>query len=81
MKEKKIVVTDDAKFVDSYITYSLSKLKDRPDHDRRYSIDSSKIHKLGWAPILSQHFNNSMKKTINWYIENEWWWKPSIKGK
>ena len=59
----------------------ISYVKDRLGHDRRYSIDSCKIYKLGWAPSLSQHFNNSMKKTINWYIENEWWWKPLIEGK
>ena len=62
-------------------TSLISYVKDRLGHDRRYSIDSSKIHKLGWTPTLSQHFNSSMKKTINWYIDNEWWWKPLIVGK
>jgi dTDP-glucose 4,6-dehydratase len=56
-------------------------MKDRPGHDRRYSIDSSKIKELGWKPTLSQNFDDSMKKTIHWYVKNEWWWKPLIDRK
>jgi len=58
----------------SLITY----VKDRPGHDRRYSIDSSKIHKLGWKPTLSKDFQNTLKKTIQWYVHNKWWWKPLV---
>ncbi|MBN1292600.1 MAG: dTDP-glucose 4,6-dehydratase [Candidatus Latescibacteria bacterium] len=47
-------------------------VKDRPGHDRRYAIDSSKIkHKLGWKP--AETFETGMEKTILWYIENTKW--------
>jgi len=58
----------------------IKHVKDRPGHDRRYSIDSSKIKKLGWIPKKSQDFEKSMKETIQWYINNEWWWKKLIGG-
>ncbi len=45
--------------------------KDRPGHDIRYSIDSSKLQKLGWKPINS--FDESLEKTIKWYIDNPNW--------
>ncbi|GJQ63921.1 MAG: dTDP-glucose 4,6-dehydratase [Melioribacteraceae bacterium] len=49
-------------------------VKDRPGHDRRYAIDSSKIEKeLGWKPEIS--FDEGMKATINWYLENKTWWE------
>ncbi len=54
-------------------------VKDRPGHDRRYAIDSSKIGKeLGWKPEFS--FNEAIEKTINWYIENKNWWSRIITG-
>ena len=43
-------------------------------HDKRYSLDCTKIRKLGWKP--EHDFEKAMKKTIKWFIENEWWWKP-----
>ena len=47
---------------------------DRPGHDIRYSLDSSKIrHKLGWKP--RQEFDKSLTETINWYLENQNEWK------
>jgi len=47
---------------------------DRPGHDIRYSLDSSKIQKLGWKP---QHkFKDDLKETVAWYLQNEWWWQP-----
>ena len=49
-------------------------VKDRPGHDFRYAIDSSKILKnLDWNPIES--FNSGIKKTIDWYLKNESWWR------
>ena len=56
----------------------IKHVKDRPGHDRRYAINSTKIKKLGWKPLLSQNFIGSLKKTIHWYVTNEWWWKPLI---
>ena len=50
-------------------------VEDRPGHDLRYSLDSSKLRvELGWCP--RQSFNDGMEKTVNWYLQNESWWKP-----
>jgi dTDP-glucose 4,6-dehydratase len=59
-------------------TSLISFVKDRPGHDRRYSIRSSKIEHLGWKPTLSKAFHETLKTTIQWYIQNEWWWRPLI---
>ncbi len=54
-------------------------VKDRPGHDKRYAIDSSKIQKeLGWSPI--ETFETGLKKTVLWYLENESWWKNVLSG-
>ncbi|RKL61643.1 dTDP-glucose 4,6-dehydratase [Thermoanaerobacteraceae bacterium SP2] len=54
-------------------------VKDRPGHDRRYAIDSTKIQQeLGWKPKYK--FEEGMKKTISWYLENIDWWKKIISG-
>lgn len=48
---------------------------DRPGHDVRYSLDSSKIRtKLSWKPKFSQE--EALEATVNWYVRNKWWWKP-----
>ncbi len=49
-------------------------VEDRPGHDIRYSLDSSKITELGWRP--EHNFKQGLKDTVEWYLENEWWWKP-----
>jgi len=49
-------------------------VKDRPGHDKRYAIDFSKIKKeLGWEPSVS--FTEGLQKTVEWYKNNETWWK------
>lgn len=54
-------------------------VKDRPGHDRRYSVDSSKLRKeLGWEPKFK--FAEGIKRTIEWYKNNESWWKPLKSG-
>lgn len=54
-------------------------VKDRPGHDRRYAIDSSKImNELGWKP--AHVFEDGIELTINWYVENENWWKKVMSG-
>ena len=54
-------------------------VKDRLGHDRRYAIDCSKIEKeLGWKPAYS--FEDGMKKTIRWYIDNRPWWEKIKSG-
>jgi len=49
-------------------------VEDRPGHDLRYSVDSSKIRTLGWKPQHS--FTEALDATIAWYRDNEWWWRP-----
>lgn len=49
-------------------------VEDRPGHDIRYSLDSTKIRALGWQP--RQKFESALRETIQWYVTNEWWWKP-----
>jgi len=54
-------------------------VKDRPGHDRRYAIDSTKIRtELGWKPSFM--FDEAICRTIEWYKENESWWKRIISG-
>ena len=53
----------------------ISFVEDRPGHDIKNSLDSSKIRtELGWKPKFS--FEEALEATVNWYKENEWWWKP-----
>jgi dTDP-glucose 4,6-dehydratase len=50
---------------------------DRKGHDRRYSLDISKIQKeLGYQPKVT--FEDGLKQTIRWYKENKWWWEPLV---
>ena len=50
-------------------------VEDRPGHDIRYSLDSSKLrNELGWSPRHS--LQEALKTTVNWYMDNEWWWRP-----
>lgn len=53
-------------------------VQDRPGHDFRYSITTEKIRSLGWIPANT--FEEGMKKTIDWYLENTGWWKPLLKN-
>ena len=49
-------------------------VKDRPGHDLRYAIDSSKLqNKLGWSP--KETFETGIRKTIDWYLDNKTWWQ------
>jgi len=56
----------------------IKPVPDRPAHDRRYSLDCSKIHELGWKP--THNFEDALDKTIEWYKINEDWWR-NIKEK
>jgi len=52
---------------------------DRPGHDRRYALDASKIiRELGWKPAYS--FEEALTTTINWYLDNEHWWRQIKSG-
>lgn len=50
---------------------------DRPGHDRRYSIDCSKVRALGWKP--ERDLDDALASTVEWYRSNRWWWGP-LKG-
>lgn len=53
------------------ITY----VADRPGHDLRYAIDPAKLMtELGWKP--RENFDTGIRRTVQWYLENEWWWGP-----
>ena len=48
---------------------------DRPGHDMRYAIDAGKIEReLGWKP--AETFETGLRKTVQWYLDNKWWWEP-----
>ncbi len=48
-------------------------VQDRLGHDLRYSLDCSKLKKLGWAPEYD--FDTALDSTIQWYVNNRWWWE------
>ncbi|WP_022677165.1 dTDP-glucose 4,6-dehydratase [Novosphingobium sp. B-7] len=48
---------------------------DRPGHDARYAIDATKLeNELGWR--AQENFDSGIEKTVRWYLDNEWWWRP-----
>ncbi len=53
-------------------------VKDRPGHDRRYSIDAGKLRGLGWRPRMD--WDEGMAATVRWYQDNPWWWRPIKNG-
>jgi dTDP-glucose 4,6-dehydratase len=52
----------------------IKPVADRPGHDRRYCLDTSKLRALGWAPQAA--FETGLRDTIDWYRRNDWWWRP-----
>ncbi len=56
---------------ESLITF----VTDRPGHDQRYAIDATKLEtELGWR--AEETFETGIEKTVRWYLDNEWWWRP-----
>jgi dTDP-glucose 4,6-dehydratase len=53
-------------------------VEDRPGHDRRYSLDCTKIKALGWQP--RHKFEEALEETVRWYVENQWWWRKIKSG-
>lgn len=57
----------------------ITHVKDRPGHDLRYAIDASKIEReLGWKP--EETFETGLRKTVEWYLNNEGWWQAVLDG-
>ncbi len=52
-------------------------VSDRKGHDKRYSVDTTKMRSLGWKPL--NNFEDSLWKTIRWYKTNRWWWEPLLR--
>lgn len=55
-------------------TSLIKHVADRQGHDRRYSLDTTKLQSLGWQPQVP--FEAGLRETVAWYVENEWWWRP-----
>jgi dTDP-glucose 4,6-dehydratase len=55
----------------------IEHVSDRLGHDRRYSLSSDKVRELGWEPKVG--FEEGLRRTVEWYRENDWWWGP-IRG-
>lgn len=51
-------------------------VQDRPGHDLRYSLDTAKLRSMGWSPAYT--FEEALRETVRWYVENEWWWRPLL---
>jgi dTDP-glucose 4,6-dehydratase len=56
----------------------IEHVRDRPGHDRRYSLSSHKVRALGWSPAV--RFDDGLAQTVRWYRENTWWWEPIRSG-
>jgi dTDP-glucose 4,6-dehydratase len=52
----------------------IKPVADRPGHDRRYCLDTNKLRNVGWTP--REPFDEGLRRTIEWYRRNEWWWRP-----
>src|SRR5688572_21305925 len=59
-------------------TSLVRKVADRPGHDRRYSVDSTKLRALGWSP--AHDFATAVAATVEWYVTREDWWRPLKSG-
>lgn len=72
-------ILDEVKPKDSKYADQIKFVQDRPGHDMRYAIDASKIQReLGWKP--QETFESGIRKTVEWYIGNETWWKAVQDG-
>jgi dTDP-glucose 4,6-dehydratase len=52
----------------------IKPVADRPGHDRRYALDTTKLRQLGWAPEIT--FDEGLTETVSWYRDNQAWWRP-----
>jgi len=58
-------------------TSAIEYVQDRAGHDWRYSLDSSKLRAMGWAP--QTRFETALEETVRWYVQHERWWKPLLR--
>ncbi|MEP7199337.1 MAG: dTDP-glucose 4,6-dehydratase, partial [Chloroflexota bacterium] len=56
----------------------MRRVADRPGHDKRYALDTTKLRALGWAPRAD--FESALRETVEWYVKNEWWWRKIKSG-
>jgi dTDP-glucose 4,6-dehydratase len=54
----------------------IEPVQDRLGHDRRYSIDTTKVRALGWSP--RHDLDDALDQTVRWYRDNRWWWEPLL---
>lgn len=54
----------------------IQSVPDRPGHDRRYAVDSGRLHALGWRPAHA--FDAALAATVRWYVERQDWWRPLV---
>jgi dTDP-glucose 4,6-dehydratase len=73
-RELTLMLLDLMGFHEEWITM----VADRPGHDRRYSLDASKLRALGWAPEMD--FQEGLEKTVDWYRNNRSWWEKIKSG-
>jgi len=74
-----IMITDSILELTGKSKELIKYVNDRPGHDRRYALDTTKLSALGWDPPTD--FNSGMEKTVKWYMENRDWWEPLKSGK
>ena len=68
-------ILDDIKPKEGSYGDQITFVADRPGHDRRYAIDATKLKtELGWRP--QEDFDTGIRKTVQWYLDNRWWWEP-----
>jgi dTDP-glucose 4,6-dehydratase len=56
----------------------ISHVRDRPGHDRRYSLSAARLEALGWTAAV--RFDEGIERTVAWYRDNAWWWEPIRSG-
>ena len=68
------------KYYETNFTDYIKYVEDRPGHDRKYAIDSSKIKReINWTP--NTNFSNGLKKTVTWFLKNKTWWTEILNNK
>jgi dTDP-glucose 4,6-dehydratase len=68
-------ILDELKPFDTPYGDLIAFVTDRPGHDARYAIDANKLEtELGWEAL--ENFDSGIRKTVQWYLDNEWWWRP-----